>query len=52
MITGAVMAGAKELSLNMLGCFWIMVCAVSTAAYLILIKVQREELGEYSALMW
>ena len=45
MVTGAVMAGVKEINFNVLGCFWVMVCTVSTAAYLILIKVQKEILG-------
>ena len=47
MVTGAAMAGAKEISFNLLGCFWVMVCSVSTAAYLILIKLQKEKLGEF-----
>lgn len=50
MVTGAVMAGAEEVRLNLLGCFWIAICAVSTAGYLILIKLQKESLGEHTGL--
>ena len=46
MLVGAMLAGASEISFNILGCLWAIICVVTTACYLILIKVQKQSLGK------
>ncbi|KAK3243877.1 hypothetical protein CYMTET_46492 [Cymbomonas tetramitiformis] len=45
MTAGAVIAGATDLTYNFLGYFYVSVCVVSTAAYLLLIRRLREQTG-------
>ena len=45
MVTGAALAGATDLSFNATGYAWVGVCVVSTAAFLILIRMLGKELG-------
>ena len=45
MITGAVTAGATDLSYSLPGYVYVGICAVSTAVYLILIRFIRERTG-------
>ena len=50
MITGAITAGATDLSYSLPGYVYVAICAVSTAVYLILIRLIRERTG--AAPLW
>eukprot|EP00891_Asterochloris_glomerata_P006620 jgi/Astpho2/6620/fgenesh1_pg.00101_%23_26_t len=45
MLTGAVIAGATDLTYNLPGYIWVSICAVSTAVYLLLIRLLKEKTG-------
>lgn len=45
MITGAILAGATDLSFSLPGYVYVSICAVSTAVYLILIRFIQERTG-------
>ena len=45
MLTGAVIAGATDLTYNLPGYIWVSICAVSTAVYLLLIRLLKEQTG-------
>ena len=46
MITGAITAGATDLSYSLPGYVYVSICAISTAVYLILIRFIQERTGE------
>ncbi len=48
MIAGAIIAGTTDLTFSLPGYIWVAICAVSTAAYLLLIKYLKDESGEPS----
>lgn len=48
MIAGAIIAGTTDLTFSLPGYIWVAICAVSTAAYLLLIKYLKDETGETS----
>ena len=45
MVTGAVIAGATDLTFNLPGYIWVAICAVSTAVYLLLIRLLKDKTG-------
>ena len=45
MVTGAVIAGATDLTFNLSGYIWVAICAVSTAVYLLLIRLLKDKTG-------
>ena len=45
MIAGAIIAGITDLTFSLPGYIWVAICAVSTAAYLLLIKYLKDESG-------
>ena len=45
MVTGAVIAGATDLNYSMAGIVYVAVCAVSTAVYLLLIRLLKDKTG-------
>ena len=45
MVTGAVIAGATDLTFNLPGYIWVAICAVSTAIYLLLIRLLKDKTG-------
>ena len=46
MVTGAIIAGATDLSYSLPGYIWVAICAVSTAAYLLLIRKLSDKTGD------
>ncbi|CAK0763224.1 hypothetical protein CVIRNUC_003036 [Coccomyxa viridis] len=53
MVTGAVIAGATDLTFNLPGYIWVAICAVSTAVYLLLIRLLKDKTGlSQSALLF
>lgn len=46
MVSGAIIAGATDLSYSLPGYIWVAICAVSTAAYLLLIRKLSDKTGE------
>ena len=46
MVTGALIAGATDLTYSVPGYIWVAVCAVSTAVYLLLIRLLKDKTGE------
>lgn len=46
MVTGAVIAGATDLTFSVPGYIWVAICAVSTAVYLLLIRLLKDKTGE------
>ena len=48
MVTGAVIAGATDLTYSVPGYIWVAICAVSTAVYLLLIRLLKDKTGETS----
>ncbi|KAK9817301.1 hypothetical protein WJX72_012400 [[Myrmecia] bisecta] len=52
MVVGAVVAGATDLTYSLPGYIWVSICAVSTAVYLLLIRMLKDKTGlSQSALM-
>ena len=51
MVTGAVIAGATDLTFSVPGYIWVAVCAVSTAVYLLLIRLLKDKTGECQLLL-
>ena len=47
MVGGAILAGASDLSYSLPGYIWVTICAVSTAAYLLLIRKLSDRTGEH-----
>ena len=45
MIVGAILAGATDLSYSLAGYVYVGICAVSTAVYLILIRLIQDRTG-------
>lgn len=45
MVTGAVIAGATDLTYSLPGYVYVAICAVSTAVYLVLIRVLKDRTG-------
>jgi drug/metabolite transporter (DMT)-like permease len=45
MVTGAIIAGATDLNFSMAGIVYVSVCAVSTAVYLLLIRLLKDKTG-------
>ena len=45
MVTGAAIAGLTDLSYSLPGYIWVSICAVSTAAYLLLIRKLSDKTG-------
>ena len=45
MVTGAIIAGATDLNYSMAGIVYVAVCAVSTAIYLLLIRLLKDKTG-------
>lgn len=45
MVAGAVVAGATDLTYSLPGYIWVSICAVSTAAYLLLIRKLSDRTG-------
>ena len=45
MVTGAAIAGFTDLSYSLPGYIWVSICAVSTAAYLLLIRKLSDKTG-------
>ena len=52
MVAGAVIAGATDLTYNVQGYVWVAICAVSTAVYLLLIRLLKDKTGAPSASSW
>ncbi|BDA42559.1 UDP-N-acetylglucosamine/UDP-glucose/GDP-mannose transporter [Coccomyxa sp. Obi] len=53
MVTGAVIAGATDLTYSLPGYVYVAICAVSTAVYLLLIRVLKDRTGlSQSALLF
>lgn len=50
MVSGAIIAGATDLSYSLPGYIWVAICAVSTAAYLLLIRKLSDKTGGSCAL--
>ncbi len=50
MVTGALIAGATDLTFSLPGYIWVAICAVSTAVYLLLIRLLKDKTGETRAL--
>ena len=46
MVTGAVIAGATDLTFSLPGYIWVAICAVSTAVYLLLIRLLKDKTGK------
>ena len=46
MVSGAVIAGATDLSYSLPGYIWVAICAVSTAVYLLLIRKLSDKTGK------
>ena len=46
MVTGAIIAGATDLNFSMAGIIYVAICAVSTAVYLLLIRLLKDKTGE------
>ena len=46
MVAGAVVAGLTDLTYSLPGYLWVSVCAVSTAVYLLLIRLLKDRTGE------
>ena len=46
MVTGAIIAGATDLNYSMAGIIYVAICAVSTAVYLLLIRLLKDKTGE------
>ena len=51
MVIGAVIAGATDLTFSVPGYIWVAVCAVSTAVYLLLIRLLKDKTGECQLLL-
>ena len=49
MVTGAVIAGATDLTYSLPGYVYVAICAVSTAVYLLLIRLLKDKTGVLSA---
>ncbi len=47
MVAGAVIAGLTDLTYSLPGYIWVSVCAVSTAVYLLLIRLLKDRTGQY-----
>jgi drug/metabolite transporter (DMT)-like permease len=45
MVAGAVIAGLTDLTYSLPGYLWVSVCAVSTAVYLLLIRLLKDRTG-------
>ncbi len=45
MLIGAVIAGATDLTYSLPGYIWVVICAVSTAMYLLLIRALKDSTG-------
>lgn len=45
MVFGAVIAGATDLTFSLPGYIWVAICAVSTAIYLLLIRLLKDTTG-------
>lgn len=46
MVTGAIIAGATDLTYSLPGYIYVAICAVSTAVYLLLIRLLKDKTGE------
>jgi len=46
MVSGAIVAGATDLSYSLPGYIWVAICAVSTAVYLLLIRKLSDKTGK------
>jgi len=46
MVSGAVIAGATDLSYSLPGYIWVAICAISTAVYLLLIRKLSDKTGK------
>ena len=46
MVVGAIIAGATDLSYSVPGYIWVAICAISTAAYLLLIRKLSDKTGK------
>ena len=47
MVAGAVIAGLTDLTYSLPGYIWVSVCAISTAVYLLLIRLLKDRTGQY-----
>jgi hypothetical protein len=47
MVAGALLAGATDLTFSLLGYLWITICIVSTAVYLLLIRLLKDRTGAH-----
>ncbi len=47
MVTGAVIAGATDLTYSLPGYVYVAICAVSTAVYLLLIRLLKDKTGDH-----
>ena len=45
MLTGAIVAGATDLTYSLPGYIWVSICVVSTAMYLLLIRLLKDSTG-------
>ncbi|DBA94567.1 TPA: hypothetical protein ACH3X1_002152 [Trebouxia sp. C0004] len=45
MLTGAIIAGATDLTYSLPGYIWVSICAISTAMYLLLIRALKDSTG-------
>ena len=46
MVAGAIVAGATDLTYSLPGYVWVAICAVSTAVYLLLIRLLKDVTGQ------
>jgi hypothetical protein len=51
MVTGAVVAGATDITFSLPGYIYVAICAVSTAVYLLLIRLLKDKTGMYLILL-
>ena len=48
MLTGAIVAGATDLTYSLPGYIWVAICVVSTAMYLLLIRLLKDSTGTFA----